>query len=70
MDEKEFLKNFGLNLKKQRLLKGYTQEQFAEIVDMHEKHIGKIETGNQNVTLKTIYKIANALDINAIKLFE
>ena len=70
MNEKEFFKNFGLNLKKQRLLKGYTQEQFAEIVDMHEKHIGKIETGNQNVTLKTIYRIANALEINAIKFFE
>ena len=70
MDEKLFFKTFGINLKKQRLLQGYTQEQFAELVDMHEKHIGKIETGNQNVTLRTINKLANALNISAVKFFE
>jgi len=61
MNEKEFLIRFGKNLKIQRIKKEYTQEQLAEIVDMHEKHIGKIETGCQNVTLKTVYRLASAL---------
>lgn len=69
MDEKIFLKKFGMNLKIERIKKGYTQEVLAEIVNMHEKHIGKIETGNQNVTLKTINKLADALDISAVKFF-
>ena len=69
MDEKIFLKKFGMNLKIERIKKGYTQEVLAEIVNMHEKHIGKIETGNQNVTLKTINKLADALEINALKFF-
>ena len=69
MDDKEFMKKFGMNLKIQRLKRGYTQEKFAEIVDMHEKHIGKIETGNQNVTLKTVNKLANALNVEPFKFF-
>ncbi len=69
MEEKLFLKKFGMNLKIERLKKGYTQEVLAEIVNMHEKHIGKIETGNQNVTLKTINKLAEALEIDAVKFF-
>lgn len=69
MDEKLFLKKFGMNLKIERMKKGYTQETLAEIVNMHEKHIGKIETGNQNVTLKTINKLAEALETEAVKFF-
>lgn len=69
MEEKLFLKKFGMNLKIERLKKGYTQEVLAEVVNMHEKHIGKIETGNQNVTLKTINKLAEALEIDAVKFF-
>lgn len=69
MDEKIFLKKFGMNLKIERLKKGYTQEVLAEIVNMHEKHIGKIETGNQNITLKTINRLAEALEIDAVKFF-
>ena len=70
MDNKDFLKKFGINLKIQRIKKGYTQEKFAEVVNMHEKHIGKIETGNQNITLKTINRLAEALEIDAIKFFD
>ena len=70
MDDKDFLKKFGMNLKIQRLKQGYTQEVFAEMANMHEKHIGKIETGNQNITLKTINRLANALKIDAVKFFD
>lgn len=69
MDEKEFLLRFGKNLKIQRIKKGYTQEQLAEIVDMHEKHIGKIETGHQNVTLRTVNRLATALEIDPLRFF-
>lgn len=66
----DILKVFGLNVKLERLKKGYTQAQFAEILNVHEKHICKIETGHQNVTLKTLSKIAEALDIDENKLLE
>lgn len=66
----DILKIFGLNVKIERLKMGYTQSQLAEILNMHEKHICKIETGHQNVTLKTLSKIADALKVDENILLE
>ena len=70
MDENEILKTFGINLKIERLKLGYTQAQLAELLNIHEKHVCKLETGHQNVTLKTLSKIADVLQIDANKLLE
>lgn len=70
MKEDEILKVFGFNTKVERMKLGLTQAQLAEKLNIHEKHICKIETGKQNVTLKTIAKIANALGIEEINLFK
>lgn len=70
MDNNDLLKIFGINVKRERLRLGYTQEEFAEILNFHEKHISKIETGHQNVTLKTLSKIAKALDVEESVLLE
>ena len=64
MVENDIIKRFGLNVKIARLKKHFTQAQLAEILNVHEKHICKIETGHQNVTIKTLNKIAMALDID------
>ena len=50
--------------------KGLTQFQLAEKLNVHEKHICKIETGKQNVTLKTLEKIAKALEVEPSVLLE
>lgn len=54
----------------ERTIKQLTQAQLAELIDVHEKYIGKIETGKQNVTVRTLNKIAQALNINIIRLLE
>ena len=54
----------------ERTIKQLTQAQLAEKIDVHEKYIGKIETGKQNVTIKTLNKIACALNIDIIRLLE
>ncbi len=64
MSERDILKTFGLNVKIVRLKQHLTQAQLAEKLNIHEKHICKIETGHQNVTLKTLSKIANALGVD------
>ena len=64
MEERDILKIFGLNVKFERMKKGLTQAQLAELLDMHEKHLCKIETGHQNVTLKTLSKISHALNVD------
>ncbi len=68
MDENKVLKVFGFNIKVERMKKGLTQAQLAEMLNVHEKHICKIETGKQNVTLKTLNKIANILGVTESNL--
>lgn len=70
MDEDKILKVFGFNMKVMRMKKGLTQFQLAEILNVHEKHICKIETGKQNITLKTLAKISNALDVEESVLLQ
>ena len=64
MNDEQILKNVGLKIKFKRLQKGLTQEQLAELIGVHEKYIGKIETGKQNITIKTLNRLANALEID------
>ncbi len=68
MNDDQMLKNLGLKLKYERLKKGFTQETLAEKVEVHEKYISLLETGKQNVTLKTLNRIANVLEIEIYKL--
>ena len=70
MDNKELFNRIGLNVRVERTIKRLTQAQLAEMIDVHEKYIGKIETGKQNITLKTLNKIANALNIDITRLLE
>ena len=70
MNEEELLKRLALNIKVERIIKSLTQEKLAEFVNVHEKYIGKVESGKQNLTLKTLNRIANALDIDIVRLFE
>jgi len=70
MDDKELLDTIAFNIKVERTIKRLTQAKLAELIDVHEKYIGVIEAGKQNITLKTLNKIANALNIDIAKLFE
>lgn len=70
MRDEDLLNRIGLNIRVERTIKQLTQAQLAEIIDVHEKYVGKIETGKQNVTVKTLNKIAKALNIDIIKLLE
>ncbi len=70
MDDKELFNRIAHNIKIERAIKSITQAELAEKVGVHEKYIGVIETGKQNITLKTLNKIANSLNIDISKLFE
>lgn len=70
MDDKDVFNLIGLNVKVERTIKRLTQEQLAELIEVHEKYIGRIETGKQNVTIKTLNRIANALNIKLTRLLE
>jgi CheY-like chemotaxis protein/DNA-binding XRE family transcriptional regulator len=47
---------------------GLTQEGLAERADLHRTYIAGIEGGARNVTLKSIYKLARALEVSTAAL--
>ncbi len=70
MDDRDLLNRIAHNIKIERAIKRITQAELAELVGVHEKYIGVIEAGKQNITLKTLNKIANSLNIDITKLLE
>lgn len=70
MVKNDILKKFGFNVKLERMKQGITQADLAEMIDVHEKYISRIETGKQNVTINTLSKIAEALKVEMYKLLK
>lgn len=70
MDDNNLLKIIAHNIKIERAIKSMTQAELAESIGVHEKYIGVIESGKQNMTLKTLNKIANSFDIKITQLLE
>lgn len=65
----DIIKVFGLNVRKYRNLKGYSQEHFADLCGLHRTYISDIERFKRSISLYNIQKIANALDIPTYMLF-
>lgn len=60
----------GKRIKDLRTQKKLTQEQLAEMVDMGERNLSKIECGVNFVSAETLEKIAMALGVTAKDLFD
>ena len=46
-----------------RLLRGWSQERFAEACAMHRSYVGAVERAERNLTLDSLVRIAAALDV-------
>ena len=69
MENRFTVRDFGENLRAARKERGYSQESFAHVVDLDRTYIGGIERGERNPGLKTIVRIADALEIDVVELF-
>nr|QJS05897.1 transcriptional regulator, XRE family [Psychrobacter sp.] len=58
---------FGKRVREVRKSKGISQEKLAEMAGIDRSYMGNIERGEKNITLKKIYEICDALQID-IKL--
>jgi len=67
--ERKLRVRIGRNLRRLRTLHMFTQQKLAEISGLHWRHIQKIEKGEVNVTLQTITRCADALQVDAGALF-
>jgi transcriptional regulator with XRE-family HTH domain len=63
-------KHFGLRVRDLRKERGYSQESFSSVCELHRTYMGGIERGERNVSLENIFKIAKALDVDVSTLFE
>ena len=63
-------KMIGLNIAYYRKLKGMTQLQLAEQVNISRTHMSRIETADCAVSLDVVFDICDALCIKPAKLFD
>jgi len=61
---KELLKDIGRNIRTERTRQDLSQEKFAEVAGVHTNYIGKIERGEQNLTIKKLVDILNSLNLS------
>lgn len=70
MDEKEFYTLLGKRIKYLREQANFTQEKLAEKAGISLDYLGKIEVNINKPGIKTILKLANALDLPVMNLFD
>lgn len=70
MNDSDFKKMFGKRIKELRVKNGLSQEQLAEMIDVGERNLSKIECGNVFVKAKTFAKLIDALKIEPKELLD
>ena len=56
------------NIRAFRRDKGISQEELADMCELHRTYIGSVERGERNVTLSTLEVLASALGVSVPKL--
>jgi transcriptional regulator with XRE-family HTH domain len=52
---------FAENLRKARLAKGLSQEDLAELANLHRTYVGSVERAERNVSIDNMERLAAAL---------
>jgi DNA-binding XRE family transcriptional regulator len=63
-----FLLAFGLGLKLQRVKRGLSQEEFADLIGMHRTFYGQLERAQRGTNISELPHIARALDVTVRSL--
>lgn len=67
MDKKIAL---GKRIKALRKRLGWSQERFAERVDISTQYVSNIERGKENPTLDLLLRLAEALRVSPVEIFD
>jgi transcriptional regulator with XRE-family HTH domain len=54
---------FGAAVRAQREARQLTQEQVAELADLHTNYVSSVERGERNLGLHNVARLAYALDV-------
>ncbi len=55
------LRTFGANLRRERMVRGLTQEKLSELADLNIRTLQKIEAGQTNILITTAIRLREAL---------
>lgn len=69
MNEKDFLIAIGRNITKFRKIKNLTSKELGYLCDMEKSNLIPIEKGRINATSLTLFKLANALEVDVKEFF-
>ena len=69
MDMENARKELGNRIREIRKIKGLTQEELGEMANLSYKYVGELERGKVNVSLDSLVRISQALDIHIGDLF-
>jgi transcriptional regulator with XRE-family HTH domain len=58
----------GRNIRRIRVARQMTQEQFAEASGFSQQYISDLERGRRNPTIVSLYEMAQALDTTPVEL--
>lgn len=61
---------FAANLRRLRLQRGLSQERLAHSADLNMTHVAKIERSEREPGVRTVSKLAKALDVSVAELFD
>ncbi|WP_339029844.1 MULTISPECIES: helix-turn-helix transcriptional regulator [unclassified Spiroplasma] len=67
--EKNIIKTFSKNMKRIRVDAKLTQEELSFTSELHRNYISDTERGKRNISLKSVEKIAKALNVEPIEFF-
>ena len=68
--EGDLQRAFGHNLRAYREARGLSQEAVADELCFHRTYMGGIERGERNLTLKSLERIAQRLDLDPLTLLQ
>lgn len=63
-------KAYGEKVRSIRKSQNISQEKLAELAELDRTYISDIENGKRNVSIETVFKIAQALNTPIISFFE
>jgi transcriptional regulator with XRE-family HTH domain len=66
--EGELQRTVGANLRRLRLARGLSQEAFADQLGYHRTYVGGVERGERNLTLRTVERLAEVLEVEPVTL--
>lgn len=68
--QKYFYLQVGYRIRYYRLLRGLTQEELSQILELNEKYIGHVERCERYISCKVLIKLMNYFNINPTEFFD